>query len=216
MKRSLVSVVLALSCNTQPYTPPPDYIPLTEKPESFLEEAVTQQKNVSQNAITEELTKINVKTYFDSLSPEYKALLDTISWAEYTLEPCLDGISPYQVLVVGIVVEDKRHRYGGKFEKCPGNYFVGFDDHPRIKVKWHNRARASTAAGKLQWMEETYDGLRKLQNCGPNQNEDCCLFKDFTSASQDQAGVYVIGKQNGVTQESLEKISQNLGFLAVL
>src|SRR3989344_7993807 len=215
MKRSLVSVVLALSCNTQPYTPPPDYIPLTEKPESFLEEAVTQQKNVSQNAITEELTKINVKTYFDSLSPEYKALLDTISWAEYTLEPCLDGISPYQVLVAGEVVEDKHNRYGGKFEKCPGNYFIGFGDHPRIKVKWHNRAKPSTAAGKYQWMERTFDGLRRLQNCGPNKDEDCGLFKDITPDSQDEACMFVIEKQIGVTQEMLEKAIQKSDFKPV-
>lgn len=190
------------SCQTPTYIIPPEdpylYHRENQEPELSLDEVIIDE------AKHQELTKIKLKTYFDSLSPEYKALLDTISWAEYTLEPCLEGISPYQVLVVGIVVEDKRHRYGGKFEKCPGNYFVGFDDHPRIKVKWHNRARASTAAGKLQWMEETYDGLRKLQNCGPNQNEDCGLFKDFTSASQDQAGVYVIGKQNGVTQEMLE------------
>src|SRR3989344_5912358 len=156
MKRSLVSVVLALSCNTRSYTPPPDYIPLTEKTESFLEEAVTQQKEIFQNTITEELTKIPVKTYFDGLSPEYQALLETISWAEYTLEPCVEGVSSHQVLVAGIVVEDKHNRYGGRFEKCPGNYFVGFADHPRIKVKWHPRARPSTAAGKYQWMETTY------------------------------------------------------------
>jgi|SRR3989344_1592409 len=216
MKRSLISVVLALSCNTRPYTPPPDYVPLTEKTESFLEETATnQQKEISQNTITEELTKIEVKTYFDSLSSEYKAMLETISWAEYTLEPCVEGISPYQVLVAGKVVEDKHNRYGGKFEKCPGNYFVGFADHPRIKVKWHPRARPSTAAGKYQWMETTYDKLQMLQVCGPNKDENCGLFKDITPDSQDQACVFVVRNQNGVTQKMLEKAIHDGNFKPV-
>jgi len=205
------------SCQTPTYTIPPEdpylYHRENQEPELSLDEVlIDESKGEEPGKITEELTKIKVKSYFDTLSPEYKALMDTISWAEYTLEPCLEGISPYQVLVVGIVVEDKHHRYGGKFEKCPGNYFVGFGDHPRIKVKWHPRARPSTAAGKYQWMETTYDGLRNLNLCGPSKTEPCGLFKDFTSDSQDEAGIYVVQKQNGVTQEMLQKAISDGNF----
>ena len=217
MKRSLLSILSAaiISCDTPAYMPPPEdpSYAFTSEPQLQLEEIADDKEKTAETPIfTEELNQIKKLSYFETLSPEYKALLDTISWAEYTLEPCIEGISPYQVLVAGEVVEDKHNRYGGKFEKCPGNYFIGFGDHPRIKVKWHRKARASTAAGKLQWMERTYDGLRRLQNCGPNKDEDCGLFKDITPDSQDQAGVYVIQVQLGITQEMLEASIQGGDF----
>ncbi len=220
MEKKVCSVLtlIAISCQTPIYTVPPEdsYFQKQKEPEFSLDDVVDGQESVNTPlVINEELTKIKVKTYFDTLSPEYKALLETISWAEYTLEPCIEGVSPHQVLVAGIVIEDKHNRYGGKFEKCPGNYFVGFGDHPRIKVKWHNRARASTAAGKLQWMEQTYDGLRKLKACGPTRKEDCGLFSDFTPDEQDEAGMYVAQIQNGVTQEMLEKAIQSGNFKPV-
>ncbi|MEK6939644.1 MAG: hypothetical protein AABX31_02855 [Nanoarchaeota archaeon] len=215
---SLITFLAITSCHSPIYTIPPEDSSLyrqRQEPEYSLDDVLDEAQEDSKKAVTEELTKIKVKSYFDTLSPEYKALLDTISWAEYTLEPCLEGVSPHQVLVAGIVVEDKHHRYGGKFEECPGNHFVGFSDHPRIKVKWHNRARASTAAGKLQWMEQTYDGLRNLKECGPTKTENCGLFTDFTPDAQDEAGLYVVQKQNGVTPEMLEQAIQSGDFKAV-
>lgn len=216
----MITAALLSSCNT-PYAPPPenpDYVLERVKkaePERPLEKVLSDEVSEDQNEVTEELAKIKSAGYFNTLSPEYKALLDTISWAEYTLEPCIEGISPYQVLVAGTVVEDKHNRYGGKFEKCPGNYFIGYGDHPRIKVKWHRRARASTAAGKLQWMEQTYDGLRNLQECGPNKDENCGLFKDFTPDAQVQAGMYVIQVQKGVTPDVLANAIQTSNFKPV-
>ena len=147
--------------------------------------------------------------FFDTLTPEYKALLDTISYAEYTSPPCLGEISSYQVLVLGKIVKDPHHRFAGRHQqgKCRVQYFKGYLDHPKIKVGFSADSKiTSDAAGRYQFMGFTYDRLKKLQNCGPYKDQDCKLFeRGFTPDEQDEAAVFMIKVENKVTQEMLEK-----------
>ncbi len=69
-------------------------------------------------------------------TPEQRALLDTIAWAE--------GVKPGEM--------GYRTNYGG-------GTFSSFKDHPRKKVrKW---GITSSAAGRYQFMPKTHDGLKK-------------------------------------------------------
>jgi muramidase (phage lysozyme)/murein DD-endopeptidase MepM/ murein hydrolase activator NlpD len=93
------------------------------------------------------------------------ALLDTIAWAEGTHDA-------YNIL------------YGG------GN-FEGYGDHPRKHVrKW---GKTSCAAGRYQFMEETFDELKEN---GQFQN-------GFTPAEQDAAALYLLKTKRGVTDEDI-------------
>lgn len=96
-------------------------------------------------------------------TPEQRALLDTIAWAE--------GAN-YNTL------------YGGRT-------FNNYTDHPRKKIsKW---GFTSSAAGRYQFLEDTYDGLRKRGY----------FSSGFTPEEQDKAALKLV-KDEGVTQQILE------------
>jgi muramidase (phage lysozyme) len=200
---------LLLGCNSLPnaITVPQNNLPRIKSPRYIIpaDEPAEKQPSIDDVIVPKEEPKVE-KRYFDNLTPEYRALLDTISWAEATSDPCKEGVSQYQVLVIGVVMSDPNNRYGGKFEDCVGHYFNGFDDHPRIRVKWHRKARiSSTAAGRYQWMEFTFDRLRNKKECGPMKDEDCGLFKDFSPDEQDRAAIHLIQREERLTQYILEE-----------
>lgn len=169
---------------------------------------------------------LSIPRYFQTLTPELKALLDTISYAEYTSPPCRGEISSYQILVIGKHIEDPNRRYGGRFgnwdpkpnpdeDTCRGQYFIGWEDHPRIRVRWHKGYRASEAAGRYQWMEKTYDDLRNKNDCGSAKDEDCGLFKTgIWPDEQDKAAIFLT-EELGVTQKVLEAAISDGSFKRV-
>ena len=103
------------------------------------------------------------------MDPNVKAFLDTIAYAEGT-----DGPDGYQML------------FGG-------GLFHGFADHPRILVR--RSGIASTAAGRYQILERTWDELG---------------LPDFTPASQDAAAVKLL-----VRRKALDHIEAGQFDLAV-
>lgn len=138
----------------------------------------------------------------NKISPEYYALLDTISWAESTYYTCDKNISSYQVLIGGIVKNDFNQRYGGKLKKeCFGNYFIGYDNHPNIQIEWAKNKKLSTAAGRYQFMYFTYKGL---QHYGQ--------FKNFSPEEQDRAALFII-QEKKISPEILEKTIKKQNFI---
>ncbi len=226
-----LSAMLAGCHATANYASYPAQLPLIPPPPtvSTASPAQKQEQEAPSANVEEPQLEIKVSTedskssYFDTLTAEYKALIKTIAWAEYTTPPCIGDISPYQILAIGEVVDDPQKRYGGRFgnwnpspkkdeDTCRGQYFIGYDDHPRIPVKWHPRARATTAAGMQQWMEETFDHYGNLKTCGPAKDEDCGLFPDFSPDSQTKATMFVIKVEKGITQEKLEEAVKDGNF----
>jgi len=189
----------------------PSYTPQIEnKQEESPRYIITGEPLLEDLTIAEdEAVEIKSKVrFFDTLTPEYKALLDTLSWAEYTSPPCLGEISSYQVLVLGKVVKDSNDRFGGRYdeENCRVQYFTGFEDHPKIKVGFSKWSRiTSDAAGRYQFMGFTYDRLKALDSCGPGKDQNCGLFDSgFTPDEQDEAAVFMVNVEEGVTQEMLK------------
>lgn len=94
-----------------------------------------------------------------TLSPQMRAMLDTIAWAEG---------ADYNVMFTG-------------------RRFNDFSDHPRQRNR--SGGLTSTAAGRYQFLEGTWDGLKEDMN-----------LTDFTPQSQDRACVELI-RRRGVADE---------------
>lgn len=93
-----------------------------------------------------------------SLTPFRKAFLDTIAYSEGTYNGADGG---YKVLV-------------------GGGSFQSYTDHPRIRVNL-GRGLVSSAAGKYQILDKTWDGLKLTLS-----------LPDFSPASQDKAAIHLI------------------------
>lgn len=113
-------------------------------------------------------------TRIEDEPPEIRAFLDTIAFAEGTLRP--NPEDSYRVLFGG-----------GKF--------TDLSKHPRkcIDFTWKGKPNCSTAAGKYQILDKTYDRLG---------------MKDMTPESQDRAAIQLlknVGSYQLLIQGNLEQ-----------
>lgn len=91
--------------------------------------------------------------------PNYKAFLDVLSHSEGTFDK---GANGYNVLAGGVL-------------------FTSYADHPRIKTHLVGTSTITTAAGRYQILERTYDSYRKLLG-----------LSDFSPASQDAIALQML------------------------
>jgi len=104
-------------------------------------------------------------TTSSELTPFRKAFLDTIAYSEGTYNGVDGG---YKVLV-------------------GGGSFNGYSDHPRISVYIPSIGKYSTAAGRYQILDKTWDGVKaKLK------------LPDFGKVSQDKAAIELIRYRGGL------------------
>lgn len=96
------------------------------------------------------------------MNPNRKALLDTIALSEIGAKLLAESDNGYNVLV------------GGKL-------FDSYADHPRIKVYLPKYEIHSSAAGRYQILERTFDAYKYLLG-----------LKDFSPASQDAIALRMI------------------------
>lgn len=96
-----------------------------------------------------------------NVDKKVKALLDTIAFAEGT------------------------YKKNGYHIKVGGSTFKSLADHPRSKVWIGGIANYSTAAGRYQFLESTWDDLAKRLK-----------LKNFDPLSQDKAAIALIKQKN--------------------
>ncbi|MDO8511329.1 MAG: SUMF1/EgtB/PvdO family nonheme iron enzyme [Nanoarchaeota archaeon] len=123
--------------------------------------------------------------------PYLRAFMRMITKYEGTAKTC-NGISPYQILVGGSVSSDPQGRYGGKLSGgCYGNYFNGFDGHPKVAVEWNPGSPTSNAAGRYQFLASSWENkYAPLSSKGAN---------DFSPQNQDEV-VHNWLKNQGIDQ----------------
>lgn len=179
----LVSGFLLASCVSQPPRLIPagyvdyDYRPREEQTVSSLEKVITA------NTCEQKAEKKQ-----NNLSPEYKALLDAIAWAEGT--DC-----HYNMMAGRMLFKDYSSHpiETGEMPKT-GTPFT---------VRW--KKVYTTAAGRYQFLHRTYLTLKN----------DAGLFQTgFNPDEQDTAGKYLAEKQ-GITQEVMEEAIRKKDFTEV-
>ncbi len=121
----------------------------------------------------------------DSISREYKALLDTIAWAE--------GTGCYYNMMLGRTLFLDYSAHPVETGEMPEK---GIPFGPR----W--RRNTSTAAGRYQFLYRTY---KSLQSEGFFQT-------GFTPEEQDKAALYLIKDQLGVTDEIVHRAIETKDF----
>lgn len=181
MNRGSLCAIVALNaaaCVSQKaYTPPSDvitrYITIPQScpaPETIVERLPCEQKIEEQKP--------------DSITPEYRALLDTIAWAE--------GTDCHYNMMVGRMLFTNYASHPIETGEMPEK---GVPFKTRGRKYW--RIIYSTAAGRYQFLYRTYKTLKA----------DGFFQTGFSPEEQDKAGKYLIEKQ-GVTQETLEQAIQ--------
>ena len=193
-KSSLCAVVLAISAascvSKTAYTPPPDVITRYIVMENS---CPTPEKIVERLPCEEKAEEKKV----DSISPEYRALLNTISWAE--------GTNNHYNMMVGRMLFTDYSSHPIETGEMPEKG-IPFKEKRRVKRKggWvtYRVVNYSTAAGMCQILYPTYLALKKkgFFQTGFNQEE------------QDKACKYLA---EGVTQEMLEEASSTKDFTEV-
>jgi muramidase (phage lysozyme)/peptidoglycan hydrolase-like protein with peptidoglycan-binding domain len=118
-------------------------------------------------------------TFSDELSPNMRAFLDTISYAEGTYDP-----------------EGYRIRFGGET-------FDSFDAHPRIHEPFGNTT--STAAGRYQFLERTWNGIQDklgLPDFSPESQDAAAVEKikergayNFVESGQFERAINELNKE---------------------
>lgn len=127
----------------------------------------------------------------DFISPEYRALLNTIAWAE--------GTDCHYNMMVGRMLFKDYSAHPVDTGEMPEK---GFPFKQRGRKYWF--VNYSTAAGRYQFLYRTYNLLKEKG-----------LFQNgFTPEEQDKAALYLI-TQSGVTQELLEEAIQKKDFINV-
>lgn len=184
IKDSLCAVVLALStaaCISKPaYTAPPEiitrYIQIIQScppSETIAEQLSSEQKAEEKRA--------------DPITPEYRALLDTIAWAE--------GTDCHYNMMMGRMLFKDYSAHPIETKEMPEK---GFEFGPR----W--RKRHSTAAGRYQFLYRTYNLLKG----------EGFFQTGFSPEEQDRAAIYLIQK-NEITQEVLEEALRKKEFIDI-
>ena len=140
-------------------------------------------------------------------TPEERALLDTIGWAEAT------G-NRYDMVAFGQFVAEKDpsnpYRKEGNL-----NLFSNYNSHPNILIRFQAGectggadSSCTTAAGRYQFLYTTY-------NKNKNQNCDIGCFKTgFNPKEQDQAALKV-ARDSGVTNEMLKYAEAEGNFISI-
>src|SRR3989344_7441108 len=173
IKDSLCAVVLALSTaacvSKTAYTPPAD----TTVRYILVEKACPSPEKIVENRPEQ---KIEEKKP-DSVTPEYRALLDTIAWAE--------GTDSHYNMMMGRMLFKDYSAHPIETREMPEK---GMEFGPR----W--RKRYSTAAGRYQFLYRTYNLLKG----------EGFFHTSFSPEEQDRAAIYLIQK-NEITQEVLEE-----------
>lgn len=109
--------------------------------------------------------------------PEFMALLDTIGYAE--------GANYDDVVTYAKKITD-------------------FSDHPRQCYSWKRGERCSTASGRYQFLDETWDGRRKALG-----------LTDFSPPNQDIAALSLVLDVRGVNPSLISNPSES-NFLAIM
>ncbi len=193
-KSSLCALVLAIntaSCFSKTaYTPPSEvitrYITIPRScppPRTVIEHLPCEQK-------TEE-KKV------DSITLEYRALLNTLAWAE--------GTDCHYNMMVGRMLFTNYVSHPVETGEMPKKG-IPFPGKRRVRRngRWitYSTINYSTAAGRFQFLYRTYLTLK---------NEEGLFQSGFNPEEQDKAGKYLADKQ-GVTQELLEEAIRTKNF----
>src|SRR3989344_7413002 len=168
------------SCVSQPYSVPTGYVDYDysrreEQPAPSLE------KVIATNTCEQKLE--SKKEH--SLTPEYRALLDAIAWAEGT--DCHYNMMAGRMLFTNFTAHPIET---GEMPKT-GTPFT---------VRW--RKVYTTAAGRYQFLHRTYLTLK---------NEAGLFQTGFNPEEQDKAAKYLVEKQ-GITQETLDEAMKTKNF----
>ena len=180
-------IIAVTSCGYRTsYTPPPEVITrhvFSEKPcppaEKIVETLPCEQK-------TEE--KVT-----DQLSTEYRALLDTIAWAE--------GTDCHYNMMVGRMLFTDYSSHPLETGEMPAK---GIPFTMRGRKYW--KVLYSTAAGRYQFLYRTYLVLK---------NEAGLFQTGFNPEEQDKAGQYLIKDKQGVTEELLRSAMETRNFIEI-
>lgn len=105
--------------------------------------------------------------------PEVRAMMETTAWAEGTN-------NNYHKLVNGKVMKTPISKYQKFIGQHSKEVPISLDRHPEIYIEWAKGEKLSTAAGRYQFLHETWEEMRKLY-----------WLTDFGPWSQDIA---VVGK----------------------
>lgn len=171
------------SCVSQPYSVPTGYVDYDysrreEQPAPSLE------KVIATNTCEQKLE--SKKEH--SLTPEYRALLDAIAWAEGT--DCHYNMMAGRMLFTNFTAHPIET---GEMPKT-GTPFT---------VRW--RKVYTTAAGRYQFLHRTYLTLK---------NEAGLFQTGFNPEEQDKAAKYLVEKQ-GITQETLDEAMKTKNFTEI-
>lgn len=127
----------------------------------------------------------------DSISPEYRALLDTIAWAE--------GTDCHYNMMVGRLLFRNYSSHPVETGEMPEK---GFPFKTRGRKYW--RINYSTAAGRYQFLYRTYNLLK----------ERGFFQAGFIPEEQDQAALHLI-TESGITQGLLEEAIRKKDFINI-
>ncbi|GEM_PF-5173491 len=171
------------SCVSQPYSVPTGYVDYKYRPQE--EQTVPSLEKIITANVCEQRVDNQKK---DFMSPEYRALLDTIAWAEGT--DCHYNMMAGRMLFTN-------------FKKHPIETGEMPEKGTPFTVRW--RKVYTTAAGRYQFLHGTYLILKN----------DAGLFQTgFTPEEQDKAAKYLMEKQ-GITQKVVDEAVKNKNFTEI-
>ena len=180
-----LSGFLLASCVSQQYSVPPGYVdytyPVPQEQSTSLENVISNTKVESK--CTQQITS----TKENYINPEYKALLDTIAWAE--------GTDCHYNMMAGRMLFKNYSAHPVETGEMPktGTPF---------KVRW--RKVYTTAAGRYQFLHRTYTLLK----------EEGLFQTGFNPEEQDKAAKYLIDRQE-VTEEMVAQAVTSKDFTEV-
>jgi len=181
-----------LSCAQKAtYTPPPDTIVqyiIQEKP-CPQPEKVPETNSCQQNGAEEKKP--------DPITPEYRALLDTLAWAE--------GTDCHYNMMMGRMLFTNYSAHPIETGEMPAKG-IPFTQKRRYKGRTYRVVNYSTAAGRFQFLYRTYLKLK---------NEAGLFQTGFNPEEQRKAAIYLLKEKGGVTEEILQKAIETGDFMEV-
>lgn len=118
------------------------------------------------------------------MNPNRKAFLDMIAWSELGPKLLAESDNGYNVVV------------GGKL-------FTSYTDHPRIKVYIPRYELYSTAAGRYQILQRTFDSYKTLLR-----------LDDFSPASQDAIALRLIQEDGALSHIDAGDLDKAVAMVA--
>lgn len=123
-------------------------------------QSVDQTKQFAKETNPSRNTQANLAANELYKDPRVRAMLDVIAYAEGTNDN-------YHKLVNGIVVKSPNPGDIGKNSK---NVMISLAQHPRIYVRWKQGEKLSSAAGRYQFLYDTWKGLGLPNFSEPSQD----------------------------------------------